>query len=170
MHSAPAVVFPVGRSRFQRLFFTFVLAVGFAACITWTQSVAIVDWRQGLCCLLLLVAGLGALRGLQQPDTALLAWDGQNWQIQKLLGSTSEPGQLLVRLDLQFFMLLEFRTESASAHWFWLDRVAAPGKWLALRRAAYGRLRKPGSSGTTEGRGGMPDATVIDQPLARTGG
>lgn len=138
MHSAPAVVYPVGRSHFQRRLLVSLVVLGFATCVIWASVVPEADWRQFLCAALVLTGGLNVWRTLQKSDTGPLKWDGQRWH----WASAIEVVQCVPRLDLQFVMLLEIQVGARHSHWVWLDRTANPVQWLALRRAVYARPPK----------------------------
>ena len=134
MHNAPAVSFPVGRSRFEGwlLLLGCLLACGLA--VIWAQIQGRMDWRVALALMFSLLVGMAAGWRWLRCRSAILHWDGQHWRLESV---NILPGRVIVRLDLQAWLLLEFKTESARSDWFWLDRHLYKGQWSALRRALY---------------------------------
>ena len=144
MHSAPAVSYPVGRSRFQGLL---VLALGLGASVMgayWLRQVDAVGWRQWLFAGVLLgVCGAAAL-AWRRSAQGILRWDGQAWHWTRTEAST--PGLLTVHLDGQFVLLLSLRHDSGKRLWLWPERRLDATHWNALRRAVFSR----GGAGQTQ--------------------
>lgn len=133
MHSAPAVKYPVGRSRFQGCLVATLLGVGWLAGLCWWLAVDTAGWRQGLFfATLVLASGRSILTWLQSPNE-MLGWDGEAWRCAGAHGQTS--GHVQLHLDLQLCMLLCFRADSGGQQWLWPEQRTAPSAWLALRRA-----------------------------------
>ena len=133
MHSAPAVVYPVGRSRFQGQLLGTLLALGGLAGAWWWYSVDAPGWRQGLFFAIWLLTGwISVLIWWRSPPVEL-AWDGAAWHGRGAMGDCA--GTVRLHLDLQFFMLLCLHTDDARRLWLWPEQHSAPAVWLALRRA-----------------------------------
>ena len=133
MYSAPAVSYPVGRSRFQGQL-TGVLVV--IACLTGLGWCAVADtlgWRQGLFLTVLVVAGLVAAWSWWLSPVGTLAWDGEAWRCSGALAAIN--GHARLHLDLQFCMLLCLRSDDGRRIWLWPEQRTSPVAWLALRRA-----------------------------------
>ena len=167
MHNAPAVSFPVGRSRFQ----AWVLGVGWltgaAVCAYWGSVTDALGWRHGLALATLLGAGAAACAGWQRQVRGSLHWDGVCWRLEmaalaprlaSMSAATSAPtsaltGDLAVHLDFQGFLLLSMRLENGGVRWLWLDPCAELTHWQAFRRAVHssaaGKLRQGGRSNET---------------------
>ena len=147
MHSAPAVSFPVGRSRFQVMFLALTWLLGMASCVYWTTDVQAPGWRQVIPFAVLVVGGLCALWQLKHSPHGELKWEGRHWllQVAPKRPMTTPPqaqeGDVVLHLDLQFFMLLGFQDLASRTTWLWLDRGVSQTRWLALRRAVHGRVR-----------------------------
>jgi toxin CptA len=147
MHSAPAVSFPVGRSRFQVMFLGGAWLLGIAVCAYWAADVEVADWRQATTLAVLLVGGLCAAWQIKQSPQGALKWEGQHWVLQLASNPpvTAPPqaqaGDVALHVDLQFFMLLRFQNLARRTYWLWLDRSAPQTRWLALRRAVHGRVK-----------------------------
>ncbi len=137
MYSAPSVTFPVGRSRFQALLTLGVVLLGAGVCAFWSYSTGRFEWPQVLALgSWLLTSGI-AFWGWNRTHTGLLRWDGQHWSFESAAGVLQ--GQVLLRLDLQSWMVLEFRVASARSSWLWLERGMQTQRWEGLRRAVCAR-------------------------------
>jgi hypothetical protein len=137
MHNAPAVNFPVGRSRFQGYLVGSVGLGGAVVGTLWSYQPNPVGWRWWLFAVTLVATGLVATRAWLQAPTGCLRWDGQAWNWTS--GVTSIGGALSVVLDLQFCMVLCLRTAGGERFWLWPQRQMDPTRWDALRRAVFSR-------------------------------
>jgi hypothetical protein len=135
MHNAPAVSYPVGRSRFQGWLLSVLSLLGLVATIVWFTQADAVGWRQWLMLLGATLTLLGAWWQWQHAVTGQLAWDGVVWTW------SEAQANLLVQLtliaDVQHAMLLLDGANPDSRRWIWVDREASPMRWLALRRAVH---------------------------------
>lgn len=154
MHSAPAVSFPVGRSRFEGWLTGSVIVSGLLAVSLWCLQADALGWRQWLAAALwLMTAWLVGWRWWHSPKGSL-AWDGTAWY----LAVGDQPLVVVpdVVMDLQQLVLLRLRAPAdARVTWVWLDRALNPLRWLALRRAIYTRARR--SSGDLVEARSSPD-------------
>jgi hypothetical protein len=136
MHNAPAVSYPVGRSRLQAQLFSAVLLFGLLACAVWFVQAQTPDWRQWLMLFGTVVTAMAAYWQWRQPVTGQLAWEGSIWSWTE--SEVSVSVQLMLILDLQQTMLLMLRgARGARGFWIWVERDASPTRWLALRRAVH---------------------------------
>lgn len=135
MYNAPAVTYPMGRSRFQTgLTLAVVLAGGMAQAVWWLLSAAHgVSHLLGL--LLWLVAGNWALWHLRRTALAQLVWDGQSWLWCSGINRQVVVPQVIV--DAQHSLLLCLRPGAGASRWAWPAQQAQPERWLALRRALF---------------------------------
>ena len=131
MHNAPAVSFPVGRSRSQAWFVGSAWLAGAAACAYWSYVMEATGWRHGLALAMPLGAGAAAWAGWQRHVGGTLHWDGLCWRLESL------PGNLAVHLDFQKFLLLSLRLENGGVRWLWIDQSVTLAHWQAFRRAVY---------------------------------
>ncbi len=172
MHNAPAVSFPVGRSRFQAWFLSAAWLAGAAACACWASMADAVGWRNGLALAMPLGAGAAAWAHWRRAAVGALRWDGQCWRLETP-GPTPAPtraatpnlsptGALAVRLDFQRFMLLSLRLEYSDVRWVWVDQCADLRLWQAFRRAVY-------SPAAGNGRSSTPSNVDGDGALAASG-
>ena len=137
MHSAPAVSYPVGRSRFQG---SLVGLAGLAGTVTglfWYRQADPVGWRQALFAMTLLAVCSVAVQSWRRSPQGYLGWDGQAWSWTRADGSVC--GLVKVHLDLQFCLVLSLRTDSGSRLWIWPERRAELALWHALRCAVFSR-------------------------------
>ena len=139
MHNAPAVSYPVGRSRFQVIFLSSLSVLGWCAAVIWMVQAQNTDWRQGLMLSGAVLTGLGAVWQWRHAPIGQLSWEGGSWSW-AAFGNT-ESVQLAVVVDLQMAMVLILRTNGTKDRWLWVQRDASPARWLALRRAVYQRPR-----------------------------
>ena len=135
MHSAPSVTYPVGRSHLAAAFF-WAFWLGAAGLVgLWTAQAGSAGWRQALAALVLGVAVIWAFIDRRTTAAGELSWDGQQWSHTGAAGS----GTLVVALDLQSVLLVQWRDGRRGGAWLWLERSRLPERWNALRRAVYSR-------------------------------
>ena len=139
MHYAPAVSFPVGRSRVQAWFLGAAWLAGAAACAYWGSVMDSTGWRHGLALAMSSAAGAAAWAHLRQPVTGTLHWDGLCWRLEAPhpASTPSLTGALAVHLDFQRFLLLSLRPESGTVRWLWLDHCIDRVHWQAFRTAVH---------------------------------
>jgi hypothetical protein len=136
MHNAPAVSYPVGRSRFQAKLFSVVSLLGMLTCTAWFNQAQSPDWRQWLMLFGTVVAVMATYLQWRKTVTGQLAWEGTNWSWTE--SEAVVPVQLVLILDVQQTMLLMLRgARGARGFWIWVERDASPTRWLALRRAVH---------------------------------
>ncbi len=140
MHSAPAVSFPVGRSRFEGWLTGGVIVCGFLVVSTWCLQADALGWRQWLAVVLWLVTSRLAGSNWWHSPKGSLSWDGAAWSLTVEAQSFVVVPEVVV--DLQQLVLLRLRDPAGiRVTWVWLDRVSKPLRWVALRRAIYTRAR-----------------------------
>lgn len=148
MHSAPAVSYPVGRSRFQGQLIGVLAALGCIAGVWWYSVVDTPGWRQGLFFTSLLLTGFISVRAWWLSFSGVLAWDGEAWRFSGAQGVVS--GEVRLHLDLQFCLLICLRSEEGSRLWLWPEHRTAPAVWLALRRAVMSSATERASRSNAE--------------------
>jgi toxin CptA len=139
-HSAPAVVYPIGRSRSQFWLPWLVWLTGLLLVLLWFLSTRRLDWRIGFGCAAVLASGW-ALRqgGRNAANTGQLVWDGSCWRWESVKDQTvSGELELSVLADLQQIMVVMLDDGDGSRLWFWAERSAFPERWLDFRRAVHG--------------------------------
>jgi toxin CptA len=142
MHSAPAVSYPVGRSRDADRLLLGLWALG-ATCAG--GAVFHLDdtlgGRAALLVLSVLCAGAAALWLGRSALSGELHFDGRDWSLGG--APSSSPSFAAARaemgLDLQFLMLLRLVEPGRPRRWLWLERRGNPSRWQDLRRAVYSR-------------------------------
>lgn len=144
MHSAPALSYPVGRSRFQGWLLGLTGLTGALAGLLWLYQVNPAGWRQWLFVVTLLCACLVAAAAWSRSPRGSLRWDGQAWNWTSV--DASACGVLTVHLDLQFCLVLSLRLSTGARIWLWPQRSAEAALWSALRRAVFSR----GSAGQAD--------------------
>jgi toxin CptA len=137
-HNAPPVVYPLGRSRFQsRLLLGFWLA-GLLAVSLWVYIAQQVDWRTVFAFIAVLATGIAAYIGTKNSPIGQLAWDGEVWRWETLSYQAGiAEYELSVIADFQHRLLLRLQNQAHAKLWLWVERQAAPERWLDLRRAVY---------------------------------
>ncbi len=140
MHNAPAVSYPVGRSRFQGILIALSTLSGIAVGIVWHQQANAGGWREWLFITSLASASIVALLVWQRMPGGRLLWDGQAWSWTS--ADTSSFGVMAVHLDLQSWLVLSLRTDAGVRIWLWPQRSTDAMHWSALRQAVFsGRAR-----------------------------
>ena len=135
MHGAPAVTYPVGRSRFQGQLVALAGLVGVFVGLLWCFQASPITWRQPVFVLLLTSSLFIAFRQWRDSPTGSLRWDGQDWTWNRQGFSTN--GSLTVHLDLQFCFLICLQSERDGRIWLWPQCEDRLARWLDLRRAVY---------------------------------
>lgn len=143
MHGAPAVTYPVGRSRFQGQLVALAGVLGVFVGLLWCFQAAPISWRQPVFAVFL------AYRQWRDSPSGSLRWDGQDWTWNR--PGFSACGFLTIHLDLQFCVLLCLHSERNGRIWLWPQREDRMARWLDLRRAVYASLP------VEELAGAMPD-------------
>jgi toxin CptA len=138
MHNAPAVTYPVGRSRFAAAMLGIAWLLGAATTLAWWAQSPSAGWRLVGACILLIAAAGCAVWNWSHAPGGTLTWDGEAWRCS--LDRSGLAGGVEVNLDLQQWVLLRWSAGRAS-HWLWLERASCVERWDDLRRAVYSRAR-----------------------------
>ena len=108
----------------------------------WVYVTRQVDWRTVTALIAVLLAGVAAFIGTKNAPAGQLEWDGEVWRWERLsyqAGITEY--ELSVGADFQHRLLLRLQNQAQAKLWIWVDRQAAPERWLDLRRAVYSPRR-----------------------------
>lgn len=141
MHSAPSVIFPVGRCALGPALALAAWAAGLATLAAWGWQDRALDGRQAVVALVLLAAGAVAWRQVQADTRGLLDWDGGQWVW--FCGGDESVVRIEPVADLQRWLLVRLSPGEPgegtrhSATWLWLTRGSDPEHWRSLRRAVY---------------------------------
>jgi hypothetical protein len=138
MHNAPAVTYPVGRSRFAAALMGSAWLLGASTGALWWVQAPSSAWRLWLVCAVSLASGAWAAWSWWRTPAGSLEWDGEAWRCS--FDASALAGRVQVSLDLQRCVLLRWSAGSAS-HWLWLERRQRAERWDDLRRAVYSRAR-----------------------------
>jgi hypothetical protein len=158
-HSAPPVVYPLGRSRFQASFLLGLWLAGVLLAGFWFLAAPRLDWRLGVVCVCSLIGGWAALSSWRNAPVGQLRWDGQNWCWESPGYQTGvAEQQLFVLADFQHLMLLRIENQAHASLWLWMERRSMPERWLDLRRAVY----SPRRTMTPEAEKSQPVAVSVD--------
>jgi hypothetical protein len=139
--SAPAVSYPLGRSRFEGWLLLAVAALGLAACLAWVRQDAAWGWRQTLM-LACLVPGLVAAAWRWRRTPAVqLHWDRQAWHCALVPDLALQRVDMLA--DLQTVVLLRLvGAGNRTIAWLWAEQWRQPAQWRPLRRALVSSARQ----------------------------
>ena len=161
-HSAPPVVYPLGRSGFQGCLLAGLWLIGLLVLLLWYDRARQIDWRIYSGAAALVVAGAAAYIGWMNSPVGQIAWDGQFWRWESPGYQTGvAQQQLSVIADFQHLLLLRIENQAHASLWLWVERKAFPTRWLDLRRAVYSPKRLPGLAGLA----GDPGVTGVAQSL-----
>lgn len=133
MHSAPAVVYPVGRSSFQLGIIAIGMLLGVLQGVLWWLQLGQVNERVLLFGVVWLAAVVLASADAWRTPAGHLRWRGDVWTLAQAQSPTT--GEVRVVMDLQGVMLLSWRHDSGKSSWLWVERRRAPPAWRALRCA-----------------------------------
>jgi len=136
MHNAPAVSFPVGRSRFYAAVVVGVLSVSASTLVLWAAQADALVLRHMVAALLWLISSVGVVRTWRQAPVGVLHWDGQVWTWRCGDDDKHLDRVVDVVLDVQSALLLRLSAQAQSI-WVWPEQQMAPLHWLALRRAVF---------------------------------
>ena len=160
-HNAPAVVYPVKRSKAFGALTVLLWCAGALVVAVWVwrsgDRFDMANWRLGLAVFAVMVSAIGAASFLKISGQGHLVWDGELWHDQRAMrpksnwwdGSRSSFGALNSReldvrivVDIQRAMLLHLARGRHDSRWLWVEKSAQPERWLDLRRAVYARPRR----------------------------
>lgn len=154
MHSAPAVSYPVGRSRFPGWLIACVGLSGLVVGLLWIDRVRPFSWRQGLFMVALMIAWAAAGVAWWRTRPGLLHWSGEKWRWTAF--EVSVHGHSRVMLDFQDCLLVRFQTEEGRQIWLWPERRTEPAFWLGLRRGLVSAALVDRARGATDAAGREP--------------
>jgi toxin CptA len=139
MHSAPSVIYPVGRSRLTGLLVLGSAVTGVAAATLAAVQAGSLQWIGVIGLATAILAATWACVRWWRTPAGHLSWDGRGWtwSPDAMSDRNAVPVGLLVCLDLQAVLLLRQPLEWGTSRWFWLERSRFPLRWSALRRAVY---------------------------------
>jgi toxin CptA len=153
MHSAPSVIYPVGRSRYsERLLLVFWILGACSVVIACGQAGG-VGWRHGVLVISAVAAGIAAActGGFRRAASEELSFDGQHWSLTGKLAPRSARAS--VGLDFQSVLLISLTAPGCARHWIWVERSAKPESWRDFRRALYSRAPLAASGARTSKSG-----------------
>ena len=142
MYSAPAVSYPVHRSRIQLYAIVGLWLTGLCTLWLWLHGADVAGWRHALTFAILVFTGAVAILSWWHTPVGHLRWDLSAW-VWTDAGSVVS-GRLVVHLDFQKFLLLKYSDDRGRSRWLWLERQTDPAQWMPLRRALYARPRATG--------------------------
>lgn len=149
MHNAPAVSYPVGRSRFHAVLICCASFIGAAALLAWAIQTDQTHAKQTGAGLVWLLSSAWAAFAWRRTPTGVLQFTGDVWNWTSPAGA--QPVTIDLALDLQRTLLVVARGTQSRARWLWLEQGLLPQRWIHLRRAVYaarrpsGRHDKPGA-------------------------
>ena len=135
MHSAPAVNFPVGRSRCWGWFMGLTGVLGFMVGLMLHFKSSINTADQVLYDLFFLASFVFAVNVWRRSMTGHLQWDGQVWRW--TVEGQFIQGFVTLHFDAQLLMIMTLRTDAGHVVWIWPERALDPTHWSALRRAVH---------------------------------
>ncbi len=138
MHNAPAVSYPVGRSRFYAAVVVGGLSLSASTLVLWAVQADALGLRHLIATLLWLIIAAGAVRTWRQAPVGVLHWDGQAWTWRHGDDGKHLDGveDVAVVLDGQSALILHLSARDQPI-WVWPEQRMAPIHWLALRRAVF---------------------------------
>ncbi len=142
MHRAPAVNFPVKRSRWHARLIIGMCLLALATLFAFAWGQTPLDVRVLVLVVAIFAASSVAFIGWKKSPQASLRWDGQHWYWS---GFTASPVcHLRLWMDFQLVVLVSIAAEGHSPAFLWLEATPDTASWKPLRRAIV-------SSQTTSG-------------------
>ena len=146
---APAVVYPLVRSRDLAALLAGICLLGGAVLAAWVALGTRMPLREAAAVAvgLWLAAAVGGVHFWRLQPLGALRWDGQCWALLGPLPDTDVRTLFappVVFLDLQSHLWVQVAPAQHRRVWLWLERSAQPERWMDLRRAVYSRA-KPGA-------------------------
>jgi hypothetical protein len=166
-HSAPSVVYPLGRSRFLAGILSSLWCAGVLLAVFWFYATRQVDWRMALVLAALAAAAAAARSSWTHSPIGQLAWDGEAWRWESAGYQTGVAGyELSVIADFQRAMLLRLENHAHARLWLWVDQSAMPQRWLDLRRAVYSPRKASVPAGQRDALHAEPLlAVAVSEPM-----
>jgi len=156
MHNAPAVSYPMGRSRFHGFLVLLCAPVGALLLLAWSYQADDLQWLHALAAFIWLLTVVMAGWQWRRTPAGKLVWGDAAWCW--VVAGQSHRVTPEVTLDLQHLMLLRLVGRAdRSVWWLWPERRADPLHWQALRRALFSRS-SPDSDADTQALVRDPDA------------
>ena len=147
IHNAPAVVYPLGRSRFLgQLLFGFWFA-GLLSVAAWLFTSQRFDWRIAMAFAVVLGSSAAAYLSWRHQPIGELHWDGSAWRWESASYQTGVVEQeIIVMADFQSSILLRLKNPASANLWLWPEKRTFPARWLDLRRAIYSTPKPPAAA------------------------
>ncbi|MDP3708691.1 MAG: hypothetical protein Q8R56_11495 [Polaromonas sp.] len=166
-HSAPSVVYPLGRSHFLAWLLLGLWLAGLLLVLLWFYLTRQLDWRMALAFAAILGAGGAARANWANAPVGQLAWDGEVWRWESASYQTGIAGyELSVIADFQRLLLLRLENQAHARLWLWMARSAMPERWLDLRRAVYSPRKSSTPSGQHDALHAEPlQAVAVSGPM-----
>ena len=147
IHNAPAVVYPLGRSRFLGQLLLGVWLAGLLSVAVWLLTSQRFDWRVATAFAVVLGAGAAAYASWRRQPTGDLHWDGAVWRWESASYQTGVVEQeIVVMADFQSSILLRLKNPASARLWLWPEKRTFPARWLDLRRAIYSTPKLPAAA------------------------
>lgn len=141
MHSAPAVSFPVGRSRFQGSLVGVLIMCCVLTVTAWSLQADALGWRHWVAVSACWATSVWAVWHEWRTPKGNLAWDGGAWYWAVDAQSLTVVPEVVI--DFQHLVLLRLRDPVGTfVTWVWVARAFNPLRWVALRRAIYTHTRR----------------------------
>lgn len=136
MYSAPAVGYPVGRSRFAGALIGVIVVCGVLAQLLWSQATGELGWQQEFGLVGCLAASCWVVRQWWCTPKGVLSWDGVVWNWTTGMQPVLVTPEIII--DFQRVLLLQLHSPIGNhCTWVWLECASCPSRWVALRRAIF---------------------------------
>jgi len=133
MHRAPAVSYRVARSVYHVAVIVILWWGGVLSLLALNAIEPLPLYDAAALGIGLWLLGALALWGWHHTAPGLLRWDGAHWH---WAGFADESAcALVLRLDLQYLLLVTVTNPAGLRVWLWLERRSTDAHWRALRRA-----------------------------------
>ena len=147
IHNAPAVVYPLGRSRFLGQLLFGLWFAGLLSVVVCTLTSQRFDWRMVTAFAAVLRAGAAVHVSWRHQPVGELHWDGAVWRWESVSYQTGVVEQdIVVMADFQSSMLLRLKNPASASLWLWPEKRTFPARWLDLRRAIYSSPKPPATA------------------------
>jgi len=156
MHRAPAVSFPVTRSRWHVRAIVLLSLLALASTLAFAHGQSLYTVRTLILACATVVVGLLAVQAWRKSPAGCLRWDGAQWHWSGF--AAAQACRLHLQMDFQRVLLVCVSAHAQRPIYLWLEAAADSAAWNAVRRAVVCSPSVVAGDGAGDGHNMQPDA------------